>query len=182
MQQRKQQLLRRHRQRKRVALLLGLPLLFSSALWFWWLPLPLLLAAWVLHEAYFADHLFYAPGDDYDYRFAGAGVSVSITADGRLGLAQLEGIAEADTLLLEVTIKADWRGRWLDPRVLIDLAEPHDQQTFERGCAGRRVVNLSGLGLRWRQGRCDCVGVIAALPGKPRCTCYVTRITPANAC
>lgn len=179
MQQRKQQLLRRHRQRKRVALLLGLPLLFSSALWFWWLPLPLLLAAWVLHEAYFADHLFYAPGDDYDYRFAGAGVSVSITADGRLGLAQLEGIAEADTLLLEVTIKADWRGRWLDPRVLIDLAEPHDQQTFERGCAGRRVVNLSGLGPELAAGQVRLRGRYCRLAGQA--TLHVLR-NPDYAC
>jgi hypothetical protein len=35
----------------------------------WWLPLLLLPLLWAAHEAWFADHLFYAPGEDYAYDF-----------------------------------------------------------------------------------------------------------------
>ncbi len=67
---RKQQLLRRHRRNKRLGLLASLVvLLVLGVVTWWWLPLLLLPLLWVAHEAWFADHLFYAPGEDYAYRF-----------------------------------------------------------------------------------------------------------------
>ena len=67
---RKQQLLKRHRRNKRISLVIGLLLLIASGvLVAWWLPLLLAVVGWIAHEAWFADHLFYAPKDDYQYRF-----------------------------------------------------------------------------------------------------------------
>ncbi|MBP8202499.1 MAG: PIG-L family deacetylase [Pseudomonas sp.] len=140
MSTRKQVLLKRHRRQKRIVLLLALVvlLLVGVLLSWWWLPL-LLLVGWVTHEAWFADHLFYAPDDDYTYAFAGG---VPLLA-GRIdaGNLLLEGdIGEAETLILQVRIKASWLGRWFDPHVLVGT----DRQDFERGVNGRRYLNLSG--------------------------------------
>lgn len=71
MSARKQQLLKRHRRNKRIGLLVALLALLAVGLLVspWLLPI-LLVALWVAHEAWFADHLFYSPGEDYRYRFA----------------------------------------------------------------------------------------------------------------
>lgn len=139
MSARKQQLLKRHRRAKRLTLLALLPVLALLA-WFapGWL-LPLVLLAWVGHEAWFADHLFYSPGDDYRYDFPADTLRLPVTLEaGRL---QVAGeLAAADTLILEVKLSASWLGRWLDPYVRIG----EDRQDFERGVAGRRYLNLSG--------------------------------------
>src|SRR5690606_32888718 len=87
---RKQQLLKRHRRNKRIALLLAAVFMLLLAVFvaWWWLPL-LLVLAWVAHEAWFADHLFYAPGDDYHYDFPGGTPCLLVRlTDGRL---QLDG-------------------------------------------------------------------------------------------
>lgn len=140
---RKQQLLKRHRRNKRTALIIGvLLLLLVGILVVWWLPLLLALLAWVAHEAWFADHLFYAPNEDYQYRFAAdaelAGVRLE---NGRLLLDQA---VDADaTVVLAIKVKSTWLGRFFDPSVeLVD-----DRQTFERGVNGVRYLNLSGLAL-----------------------------------
>ncbi|WP_339540483.1 PIG-L deacetylase family protein [Pseudomonas sp. RA_5y_Pfl1_P24] len=140
---RKQQLLKRHRRNKRTALIIGvLLLLLVGILVVWWLPLLLALLAWVAHEAWFADHLFYAPNEDYQYRFAAdaelAGVRLE---NGRLLLDQP---VDADaTMVMAIKVKSTWLGRFFDPSVeLVD-----DRQTFERGVNGVRYLNLSGLAL-----------------------------------
>ncbi|MGH8403919.1 MAG: PIG-L family deacetylase, partial [Pseudomonas sp.] len=67
---RKQQLLKQHRRNKRIALVVGLLLLVAvGVLVAWWLPLVLAVVLWAAHEAWFADHLFYSPKDDYEYAF-----------------------------------------------------------------------------------------------------------------
>lgn len=140
---RKQQLLKRHRRNKRTALIIGVLLLvLVGILVAWWLPLLLALLAWVAHEAWFADHLFYAPNEDYQYRFAAdaelAGVRLE---NGRLLLDQP---VDADaTVVLAIKVKSTWLGRFFDPSV--ELAD--DRQTFERGVNGVRYLNLSGLEL-----------------------------------
>ncbi|MCJ8170306.1 PIG-L deacetylase family protein [Atopomonas sediminilitoris] len=168
MHARKQQLLQRHRRHRRLALAAGLPLIAVSAVWLWWLPGPLLLLAWLLHEAYFADHLFYSPRDDYRYQWSSDALAVRLGADGSLGLAHLDGVAQADTLLLELRITADWRGRLLDPAVLIETDDVCDVQTFERGCAGVRVLNLSGMGEALAAGRVRLRGHYCRLAGEAK--------------
>jgi LmbE family N-acetylglucosaminyl deacetylase len=137
---RKQALLKRHRRHKRLAMLAALLVLVPLGLWvaWWWLPL-LLVLGWIGHEAWFADHLFYAPGDDYRYAFPPAVQPIAARIEqGRL---QVDGdCGAADTLILRVRIKASWLGRWLDPHVLIG----DDRQDFERGVNGQRYLNLSG--------------------------------------
>jgi LmbE family N-acetylglucosaminyl deacetylase len=140
MSARKQTLLKQHRRQKRIALLLALVLLLLLGVFvaWWWVPL-LLLIGWVAHEACFADHLFYAPSDDYQYAFVPGTPTVAASIeDGRL---VLDGsVGGADSLFLHVQLKANWLGRWLDPYVLVGA----DRQDFERGVQGQRYLNLSG--------------------------------------
>lgn len=140
MSARKQQLLKRHRRNKRIALvlaLLGLLLLAFTVAW-WLLPLAMLLG-WIGHEAWFSDHLFYAPDEDYQYAFPTGTPSVAATLSaGRLQLA--DELPVGDTLILQLQVRSTWLGRWLDPYVLLG----DDRQDFERGVRGERYLNLSG--------------------------------------
>lgn len=141
-QRRKQKLLRRHRRNKRIAMLVGLLVIGLAGVFLaWWLVPLLLLLGWVAHEAWFADHLFYSPKDDYRYAFPeGTREFVVHCIDGRLRVqGDLDG---AQTLLLEWHLQADWLGRWRDPQVWIG----GDRQDFERGVDGVRWLNLSGAG------------------------------------
>ncbi len=156
---RKQTLLKRHRRHKRIALmvaLLLLPLLGVLLAW-WWIPFALVLG-WVAHEAWFADHLFYAPGDDYRYAFTpgaqtlGARIEQDrVLLDGEFGV--------ADTLILQVHIRASWLGRWFDPYVLVG----NDRQDFERGVSGLRYLNLSGQGAALAGGQLQVRGRFCSL-------------------
>jgi LmbE family N-acetylglucosaminyl deacetylase len=140
MSARKQILLKQHRRQKRIALLVALALLCLLGVFaaWWWVPV-LLLVGWIAHEAWFADHLFYAPSDDYNYVFAQD--VPALTGRIEAGCLSLDGdIGAADTLVLQVQLKASWLGRWLDPYVLIGT----DRQDFERGVNGCRYLNLSG--------------------------------------
>ena len=140
---RKQQLLKQHRRNKRIAMLvivLGLVLLgFTAPLWL--LPLAVLLL-WIVHEAWFAAHLFYAPEDDYQYRFHETIEPRDLLiVDGQLKLDHnTESDLEQSTLIAKVQINSSWLGRWFDPSVYIG----NDQQTFERAAQGIRYLNLTG--------------------------------------
>ena len=140
MSARKQQLLRRHRRHKRLAVgaaVLVLLLLALTVAW-WLLPLMLLLG-WIAHEAWFADHLFYAPDENYQYAFPAGTPSVAATLSS--GCLQLsEEVPAGDTLILQLQVRSTWLGRWLDPYVLLG----DDRQDFERGVRGERYLNLSG--------------------------------------
>lgn len=142
---RKQQLLKRHRRNKRLVLLVGLVLLVAlGVLGVWWLPLLLLALLWGAHEAWFADHLFYSPGEDYAYRFAKDTREVAASLRG--DLLQTDVALQGDeTLILEIGIRSRWLGRFLDPRVELLAGAASDVQTFERGVNGVRFLNLTGL-------------------------------------
>ncbi len=118
MSARKQQLLKRHRRNKRIGLLVALLALLAVGLLVspWLLPI-LLVALWVAHEAWFADHLFYSPGEDYRYRFAEGVESLPVRlADGRL---RVDGeLREGDTLVLGIGVRAGWLGRFLEPQAV----------------------------------------------------------------
>jgi LmbE family N-acetylglucosaminyl deacetylase len=139
---RKQQLLKRHRQRKRLvlagALLAALVLGFTVS---WWSLPVFLLSGWVAHEAWFSDHLFYAPSDDYRYDFPPGTPQFPVALSG--GRLQVTGEFDArQTLILQVRAKSHWLGRFLDPQVWIG----DDRQDLERGVCGERFLNLSGQG------------------------------------
>ena len=112
---RKQQLLKRHRRNKRVAMIVALLVLLASGVMLaWWIPPVLLVAGWIAHEAWFADHLFYSPRDDYQHEFPGD--CLSIPARLEQGVLRVdENLDSYDTLILELQLKATWLGRWLDP-------------------------------------------------------------------
>lgn len=140
MNSRKETLLRRHRRQKRLLLLVTLAwLLPLAAVVSWWL-VPLVLAAgWVAHEAWFADHLFYSPHDDYLYRFPPqVAVQAVSLVEGRLRLS--EPLAPGDTLILALELRSSKLGYLLDPHVWVG----EDRQDFERGVRGLRYLNLSG--------------------------------------
>lgn len=137
---RKQQLLKAHRRSKRLFLIAFLIVLLAAGfLLGWWLVPVLLVLAWVAHEAWFADHLFYRAADDYQYHFPRDAAQQAVKLDA--GVLRLsESLAPGETLVLELEVKATWLGRWLDPYV--ELGD--DRQDFERGVSGRRFLNLSG--------------------------------------
>ncbi|WP_426143087.1 PIG-L deacetylase family protein [Pseudomonas sp. DWP3-1-2] len=167
---RKQQLLKRHRRNKRVALLIGVLLLMTvGVLVAWWLPLLLALLGWMAHEAWFADHLFYSPKDDYLYNFAkDAEVSgVSLAGDSLRVDAPLV-LAGDETLILAITLSSTWLGRFLDPAVELTGADVADCQAFERGVDGVRYLNLSGLGASLADGTLRLRGRFCRLKGSPR--------------
>ncbi|WP_277760329.1 PIG-L family deacetylase [Pseudomonas sp. A34-9] len=148
MSARKQQLLKAHRRNKRlflIAFLVGL--LLIGGLVAWWLVPVLLVLAWVAHEAWFADHLFYRPSDDYQYSFPAQAARQSVSLEGGL-VCLSEPLAQGETLLLELEVKSTWLGRWLDPYVEVG----DDRQDFERGVSGRRFLNLSGQAAALAQG------------------------------
>jgi LmbE family N-acetylglucosaminyl deacetylase len=160
MSARKQQLLKQHRRHKRLALLVGAGTLLVAG-WSlgWWLVPLLLVLGWIAHEAWFADHLFYAPSDDYQYAFpAGTPALPVLLRDGHL---QVQGeLGAADTLILQLELRATWLGRWFDPYVQMGT----DRQDFERGVGGRRYLNLSGQSVALQAGQLILKGHFCRLP------------------
>ncbi|MDD2060077.1 PIG-L family deacetylase [Pseudomonas sp. GD03860] len=141
---RKQQLLKQHRRNKRLGLLVGLVLLIALGILVqWWLPLLLLPLLWIAHEAWFADHLFYSPAEDYHYDFPPECVAHPVKlADGTVQLPSPLHLAGDETLVLQLRLKSRWLGRFLDPAVVLGA---DDRQGFERGVMGMRYLNLTGM-------------------------------------
>jgi LmbE family N-acetylglucosaminyl deacetylase len=167
---RKQLLLKRHRRNKRVALLIGLLLLVVVGLLVaWWAPLLLAAVGWVAHEAWFADHLFYSPTDDYQYEIpADAQVSGVTLEGGVLHLEEPLELAGDETLILALNIRSSWRGRFIDPCVMLSGPEADDCQAFERGVKGVRYTNLTGLGEPLANGTLRLRGRFCSLGGAPK--------------
>ena len=171
---RKQQLLKRHRRNKRLGLLVGLVALLALGVFsWWWLPLLLLPLVWAAHEAWFADHLFYAPGEDYAYDFGDQARAVVASLDG--GLLKADCVLQGnETLVLELRVKSSWLGRFFDPTVELLAGGQGDRQTFERGVDGMRFLNLTGLAAPLQSGSLRLRGRHCRLLGQPR-----LWITPA---
>ena len=167
---RKQQLLKRHRRNKRLVLLAGLVLLvLVGVLVNWWLAPLLAVLAWVAHEAWFADHLFYAPGDDYQYNFGDDAFESAVTlAAGRLQLNEPQVLGGSETLVLAIRVKAGWLGRFLDPQVELIADGQVDRQAFERGVDGLRYLNLSSFANALGAGSLQLRGRYCGLLGEPR--------------
>ncbi|ORC58041.1 PIG-L family deacetylase [Pseudomonas floridensis] len=167
---RKQQLLKRHRRNKRLVLVGGVLLLIAlGVLVAWWLMPVLAIAAWIAHEAWFADHLFYSPAEDYQYNFAAEHEVASVRLeDGRLTLAEPLLLTGGETLVLAVSLKSRWLGRFLDPVVELQGSESADRQAFERGVCGVRYLNLTGLGESVAAGTLSVRGRFCRVIGPPR--------------
>jgi len=144
---RKQQLLKRHRRNKRVALLVALLLLIAAGvLLAWWLIPLLAVFGWVAHEAWFADHLFYSPGDDYQYNLPADNEVAGVTLEGgRLQVVAPLSLRGDETLVLGLTVKSSWLGRFFDPVIELSGSGVDDRQAFERGVSGLRYLNLTGM-------------------------------------
>lgn len=158
MSERKQVLLKAHRRRKRIGVLVvtAIAVLLGLCIGLW-AAVIFLLVAWIAHEAWFADHLFYRPGDDYRYLFPEHVLAQSMTLEDGQPLRCPASLPPGETLVLEVHVRCGLIGRVLDPFVRIG----DDRQDFERGCRGVRYLNLSGQrellvsnSLFLRAGRC----------------------------
>lgn len=159
-EQRKQQLLKRHRQRKRLGLLIFGLLALSSALLSLWLPILLLVLGWIIHEAWLADHLFYSPHSDYQYRFPETTPQLRVrVVEGFLTLEGEWPDTSADTLILGCVVRASFWGWLRDPQVWIG----EDRQDLERGVQGLRYLNLSGQQQALREGRLRVQGRFCTL-------------------
>lgn len=167
---RKQQLLKRHRRNKRIVLLVGLVLLLLvGVLVAWWLPLLLAVLGWVAHEAWFADHLFYSPKDDYCYDFGHEAQQVAVRLEaGRLLLDSAPELGTNETLILGVQVKSSWIGRFLDPAIEVLGGPSADRQAFERGVNGLRYLNLSGLAGPLVRGELQLRGRFCRIQVQPR--------------
>ncbi|MCL1825697.1 MAG: PIG-L family deacetylase [Betaproteobacteria bacterium] len=169
---RKDKLLKHHRRKKRVALVLLACLLIAVGFQagIGWV-LPLLVLAWIAHEAWFSDHLFYAPDTDYVYQFDERLEIVPVDFSGaRLSLAaDAAPLGENDTLILAVTLRSSCLGRLFDPFVQIEAeGKDEDRQTFERGAKGVRYLNLTGFAGALRGGGVWLRGRHCCLQGTPR--------------
>lgn len=139
--ERKQVLLKAHRRRKRMAVaILAAVAVLLGALLSPWAALAVLVFAWVAHEAWFADHLFYRPSDDYCHTFPPAIDGITIALESGRPLSLDQALPPGETLFLEVRVESQFLGRFLDPFVKIG----DDRQEFERGVRGVRYLNLSG--------------------------------------
>lgn len=163
---RKQQLLKRHRRNKRISLVIGLLLLIASGvLVAWWLPLLLAVVGWIAHEAWFADHLFYAPKDDYQYRFTADTECPDVRLEGGRVLLQAPlSLAGDETLILALKVKSGVLGRFVDP--FVQFAD--DRQTFERGVNGLRYLNLTGCADALSAGELSLRGRFCRVVGQPQ--------------
>ncbi|KTB56956.1 MULTISPECIES: PIG-L deacetylase family protein [Pseudomonas] len=163
---RKQALLKRHRRNKRIGLLVSLLVLIAvGVLVAWWLPLLLAVLAWVAHEAWFADHLFYSPKDDYQYQFAADTEQPQVTLDkGRLVLGQALQLTGDETLILALRLKSNLLGRFIDPYVALPGG---DRQVFERGVNGLRYLNLTGQAQALLAGQLLLRGRFCRVQGEP---------------
>ncbi|MCW1243741.1 PIG-L family deacetylase [Pseudomonas sp. SAICEU22] len=166
---RKQQLLKRHRRNKRLGLLLALSVLVLLGVAVaWWLPLVLAVLGWIAHEAWFADHLFYSPRDDYQYSFPPFSQQPKVRLSaGRLQLDEGVILDDGATLILALRIKSTWLGRFIDPLVELSGDESADRQTFERGVNGLRYLNLSEHGDMLSRGELRLRGRHCRLLGEP---------------
>ncbi|BAQ72208.1 LmbE-like protein [Pseudomonas sp. Os17] len=167
---RKQQLLKRHRRNKRIVLLAGLVLLLLvGVLVAWWLPLLLAVLGWLAHEAWFADHLFYSPKDDYCYDFGHEARQFAVRLEaGRLLLYPAPELGADETLILGVQVKSSWIGRFLDPAIEVLGGPSADRQAFERGVNGLRYLNLSGLAGPLVRGELQLRGRFCRIQVQPR--------------
>ena len=163
---RKQQLLKRHRRNKRISLVIGLLLLIAcGVLVAWWLPLLLAVVGWIAHEAWFADHLFYAPKDDYQYRFTADTECPDVRLEGGRVLLQAPlSLAGDETLILALKVKSGVLGRFVDP--FVQFAD--DRQTFERGVNGLRYLNLTGCAQALSGGELLLRGRFCRVAGQPQ--------------
>ena len=166
---RKQQLLKRHRRNKRITLLIALLVLIAlGVLVAWWLPLILAVVGWIAHEAWFADHLFYSPKDDYQYSFPPYTPQPKVHLSGeQLRLDEGVMLLDEATLILAVRVKSTWLGRFFDPRVELVGGTNPDAQTFERGVNGLRYLNLSGQAQALSQGQLCLRGRFCRVAGEP---------------
>nr|WP_189672464.1 PIG-L family deacetylase [Pseudomonas sp. SWRI154] len=166
---RKQQLLKRHRRNKRLGLLCALVVLVViGVLVAWWLPLVLALLGWIAHEAWFADHLFYSPQDDYQYNFPPFTQQPKVHLNaGRLRLDEGVILDDGATLVLALRIRSTWLGRFIDPVVELLGNESPERQTFERGVNGLRYLNLSEQGAVLSQGELRLRGRFCRVSGEP---------------
>ena len=167
---RKQELLKRHRRNKRVALLVALVLLvWGGVLVAWWLPLVLAVLGWVAHEAWFSDHLFYSPGEDYQYQLPAQNEVAGVRLQGDLlAFEQTPELTGSETLVLGLSIKSSWLGRFFDPSIELSGAGLDDSQAFERGVSGLRYLNLSGFQTALMSGELCLRGRHCRIQGQPR--------------
>ncbi|MDR2508150.1 MAG: PIG-L family deacetylase [Candidatus Accumulibacter sp.] len=160
----KRELSRRYRRRKRAVLLAAFPA-GLAALYFvpWWLALLLALFAWVIHEAWFADHQFYSPRRDYLYDFPDEHFQQRLSLEPDGCLAAPNGLPDgAGTLILEITVSSDWRACFFDPRLLIE-GDFSDRQDFERCAKGKRYLNLTGQEKALKNGHLRICGLYCRL-------------------
>lgn len=135
------------KQKKRLALIrLVLLILLSVYLLFngqFLMLIGLLLLLFVVNELFLADHNFYDPCDDYLYQFDAADRLKPNWLAGDTAFQCLNCDEAYDSAILAINVRHSWRGKFLDPFVIIRSGSIERRQYFERAVNGLRYLNIS---------------------------------------
>jgi len=100
-----------------------------------------------LNDLLKADHIFYSPKENYQYNLSpDQCFSIFLTKSGHLERAQLKEVNISDetlTVMMPVMLSSLFSGKIYDPYVEIVCGAYRNRQYFERGCSGRRYLNLT---------------------------------------
>jgi hypothetical protein len=131
----------------------------------------LLLLGWVTHEAWLADHLFYSPHDDYQYRFPPDTPRQQVALrDGRVQLS--EPLAAGETLILEIELRSSGLGTGSTRRSCSATTG-----RISSAVCGSALSECLGQADVLGQGELRSSGRTAACRRPPRSTHCITRIT-----
>ncbi|KEQ11605.1 hypothetical protein GZ77_24080 [Endozoicomonas montiporae] len=99
--------------------------------------------AYILKEAFWADHIHYDVSKDQTSTFNGAETCDISIKNNNIELPE-KYLNDKYTLLLELTIKSTLSGYLFDPYLSIQSAAKHlHSQYFERGAKGKRYLNIT---------------------------------------
>ncbi len=99
---------------------------------------------YVAHGIFWADHIYYSPCSDYEFKFnAALSFGCKLTRYGLTSLAPLP--TTIDTCILPVKLTANRFGYIFDPYIELRADHVVSRQYFERGVNGQRFLNLTRL-------------------------------------
>ena len=139
--------LRRKKRRNQVKVILSLLIVIVCLYYHQYWVFAVAIVLFVLNDVLKADHVFYNPKKDYVYDLEpDCSCSVHLKKTGQLYLTESQPAMPGEkilTALLPLVLKPAFSGKIYDPYVEIKCGDYRNRQYFERGCGGRRYLNLS---------------------------------------
>lgn len=118
--------------------------IYAIAIHSYWIIFFIAILFYVAHALFWADHIYYDPGSDYEFAF-----NSSLSFECKLTRHQLKLVnplpPTIDTCILPVKLTANSLGYIFDPYVELCVNQVVSRQYFERGVNGQRFLNLTRL-------------------------------------